>query len=44
VVAARFLTALKAAIEPLRDVPVSGPAREHFAPGLRVWFFRADAI
>jgi toxin ParE1/3/4 len=43
-VANRFVTAIEAAFEPLRHFPLSGPAREQLAPGLRVIFHQAYAI
>jgi toxin ParE1/3/4 len=42
--ATRFVTGIEAAFEPLCRFPLSGPAREQFAPGLRVTFHRNYAI
>jgi len=43
-IATRFIAAVEAAFEPLRRFPLSGAAREQFAPGLRVVFHGAYAI
>jgi toxin ParE1/3/4 len=43
-VATRFVTAIEAHFEPLRHFPLSGPEREHLAPGLRVTFQNPYAI
>ncbi len=38
------MAAIETAFEPLRHFPLSGPAREEFAPGFRVTFHRPYAI
>ena len=43
-VATRFVTAIEAHFEPLRHFPLSGPAREQLASGLRVTFHSPYAI
>ena len=43
-VATRFVASIAAAFEPLRHFPLSGPAREQFAPGLRVTLHNPYAI
>jgi toxin ParE1/3/4 len=43
-IATRFVTAIEAHFEPLRHFPLSGPARDQFAPGLRVTFHNQYAI
>jgi toxin ParE1/3/4 len=43
-VATRLVDKLYGACEPLRQFPGSGPAREQFAAGLRVWFSGNYAI
>ncbi len=43
-VANRFVADIEAAFEPLRQFPLAGPAREQFAPGLRVTFHHGYAI
>lgn len=43
-VATRFVVAIEAHFEPLRHFPLSGPAREQLAPGLRVTFQNPYAI
>lgn len=43
-VATRFITALEAHFEPLLHFPLSGAAREHLAPDLRVTFHHPYAI
>ena len=42
--ATRFIAAIESAFEPLRQFPLSGPAREQLAPGLRVTFVSPYAI
>ena len=42
--ATRFVSAIEATFEPLRHFPLSGPARDQFAPGLRVTFHSPYAI
>ena len=42
--ASRFIAAIQASFEPVRHFPLAGPAREEFAPGLRVTFHRPYAI
>jgi toxin ParE1/3/4 len=37
-IATRFVGAVEATFEPLRHFPLSGPAHERLAPGLRVTF------
>lgn len=39
-----FVGAVECAFEPLRHFPLSGPAREQLAHGLRVTFHRTYAI
>jgi toxin ParE1/3/4 len=43
-VATRFVRAIEATFEPLRHFPLLGPARDQFAPGLRVTFHRPYAV
>lgn len=43
-VATRFIGAIEKAFEPLRLFPLSGPARDQLAPGLRVTFHSPYAI
>ena len=43
-IAARFVSAIEMAFEPLRSFPLSGASREHLAPGLRVTFHRSYAL
>ncbi len=43
-IATRFVTAIEATFEPLREFPLSGPARHELAAGLRVTFHRAYAV
>jgi toxin ParE1/3/4 len=43
-VATKFVATIEAVFEPLRHFPLSGPAREQFAPGLRVTFHSPYAI
>jgi toxin ParE1/3/4 len=43
-VATRFVAGIEAQFEPLRNFPLSGPARELLAPGLRVMFHNLYAI
>jgi toxin ParE1/3/4 len=43
-VATRFLAAIEDAFQPLRHFPLSGPARDQLAPGLRVTFHSPYAI
>ena len=43
-VATRFVTAIEAHFEPLRHFPLSGPACEQLASGLRVTFHSPYAI
>ena len=43
-VATRFVAEIETAFEPLRHFPFSGPAREQFAPGLRVTFGSPYAV
>jgi len=43
-VATRFIAAIEAHFEPLRHFPLSGPAREQLAPGLRVTFHNPYGI
>jgi toxin ParE1/3/4 len=43
-VASRFVTAIEAAFEPLRYFTLAAPARDQFAPGLRVTFHQRYAI
>jgi toxin ParE1/3/4 len=43
-IAARFIQAIQERFEPLRHFPLSGPARETLAPGLRVTFHSPYAI
>jgi len=43
-IATRFIHAIEAAFEPVRHFPLSAPAREQLAPGLRVTFHSPYAI
>lgn len=43
-IAARFVGSVQTSIEPLRQFPLSGPAREQLAAGLRVTFHGTYAI
>ena len=43
-IANRFIAALEASFNPLLRFPLSGPAREKLAPGLRVTFHDPYAI
>jgi toxin ParE1/3/4 len=43
-VATRFVREIEAAFEPVRYFPLAAPAREQFAPGLRMTFHGAYAI
>lgn len=43
-IATRFVGAIEASLEPLRQFPLSGPARDQLAPGLRVTFHSPYAI
>lgn len=43
-IATRFVAAIELAFEPLRHFPLSGPAREQLAAGLRVFFHSPYAI
>jgi toxin ParE1/3/4 len=42
--ATRFVGAIEATFEPLKHFPLSGPARDQLAPGLRVTFHSPYAI
>jgi toxin ParE1/3/4 len=42
--ATRFVGAIEAAFQPLMHFPLSGPARDQLAPGLRVTFHNPYAI
>ena len=42
--ATRLVELIAAAFEPLRRLPLAGPARQHLAPGLRVVFRGAYAV
>ena len=42
--ATQFVAAIEATFEPLQHFPLFGPAREQFAPGLRVTFHSPYAI
>jgi toxin ParE1/3/4 len=42
--ATRFVGAIEATFEPLKHFPLSGPARDQLAPGLRVTFLSPYAI
>jgi toxin ParE1/3/4 len=44
IIASRFIAAIEATFEPLRHFPLSGPARDQLALGLRVTFHRTYAI
>jgi toxin ParE1/3/4 len=44
VLATHFVGAIEATFEPLRHFPLSGPARDQLAPGLRVTFHSPYAI
>ncbi len=44
VIATRFVRGIEMAFEPLRHFPLSGPAREQLAPGLRVTFRSPYAV
>ncbi|QNT71076.1 type II toxin-antitoxin system RelE/ParE family toxin [Defluviicoccus vanus] len=43
-IASNFVHALRSSFEPLQSFPLSGPEREHLAPGLRVTFHQKYAI
>jgi len=43
-VATKFVGEIEAAFEPVRHFPFAAPAREQFAPGLRVTFHNPYAI
>lgn len=43
-VATRFVATIEETFEPLRHFPLSGPAREPLAPGLRITFRSPYAI
>ena len=43
-IATRFIRSVGARFEPLRHFPLSGPARDELAPGLRVTFHASYAV